>query len=131
MLFEHRCSCPIYMRQLTPLLALFDFCAAFPLVAQAWIFLALNYLGFPVWLRNLVHAVYHQVCVCVHLSLQLRPGASDLRTVTTSGSLKNYTHPGGNPAVLGTIMGNYGRTAPHASVPRGHFACLLPCRGQR
>ena len=39
-------------------LIFFDFLAAFPSVAHAWIFHVLHAIGIPSWLVNIIHCIY-------------------------------------------------------------------------
>ena len=44
----------------TPVLAFFDFAAAFPSVAHCWIFLCLEYRGFPNWFITFIRSLYEE-----------------------------------------------------------------------
>jgi hypothetical protein len=46
--------------ELIPLLAFYDFAAAFPSVAHAWIFLVLEARKFPDWFVNSMRGIYHK-----------------------------------------------------------------------
>ena len=46
--------------QLIPILAFYDFAAAFPSIAHAWIFLALEARRFPAWFVNAMKGIYHK-----------------------------------------------------------------------
>ena len=48
------------------ILALFDFVCAFPKTSHKWMFMVIERIGMPEYLRNIVHSIHHD---CADLSM--------------------------------------------------------------
>jgi len=57
---------------LLALMIFFDFAAAFPSIAHAWLFLAMRYMGCPAKVLNFVKALYHDNKGFIHINRVIR-----------------------------------------------------------